>query len=169
MPDEDDPYWRLRPRVVTPDHEICACNSATSIVLQPHFSPNPLSCARCNLEVPPERIGMNASVAESVARWRAFHEAFDVLWLDSGEFEDWAADQLSDPASAVNRRGLALARQLSEWRRCYLWWFQKTSQEGDETGACPCRALQLEPRFTGERPEGGGLLVCEACSLAIAV
>lgn len=112
---------------------------------------------------------MNASVAESVARWRAFHEAFDVLWLDSGEFEDWAADQLSDPASAVNRRGLALARQLSEWRRCYLWWFQKTSQEGDETGACPCRALQLEPRFTGERPEGGGLLVCEACSLAIAV
>ncbi len=166
---EVDPYRRLRPLPPTPDAEICTCDSATSVVLQPHFSPNPLSCARCKLEVPPERIGLDASVADSVATWRTFHEAFYVLWLDSGEFEGWAADQLSDPASSVNRRGLALARQLSEWRRCYLWWFEIDSLEGSEAAACPCCALPLEPRFTGERPQGGGLLVCEACLLAIAI
>jgi hypothetical protein len=140
MTDEVDPYWRLRPKAATPNNEICICDSATFIVLQPHFSPNPLSCARCNLEVPPERIGLHASVADSVATWRTFHEAFYVLWLDSGEFEGWAADQLSDPASPVNRRGLTLARQLSKWRRCYLWWFEIDRLEGSVAAACPCCA-----------------------------
>lgn len=169
MTDEVDPYRRLRPKAATPNNEICVCDSATSIVLQPHFSPNPLSCARCNLEVPPERIGLNAAIVESVATWRRFHEAFYVLWLDSGEFEDWAADQLSNPVSPVNRRGLALARQLSKWRRCYLWWFQLEDIEEGTSTVCPGCALPLEPRFTGERPQGGGLLVCETCLLASAV
>jgi hypothetical protein len=138
-------------------------------VLQPHFSPNPVSCARCNLEVPPERIGLDAPLAEAVAAWRQFHEAFDTLWLDSGEYEGWAAAQLRDPASAVNRRGLELARRLSEWRRCYLWWFRTGDEEEAEPGGCPCCSRPLEPRFMGERPQAGGLLVCEACAIAIAV
>ncbi|MBK8276005.1 MAG: hypothetical protein IPK92_09195 [Nitrospira sp.] len=87
--------------------------------------------------MPPERIGLDAAIVESVATWRRFHEAFYVLWLASGEFEDWAADQLSDPVSPVNRRGLALARQLSKWRRCYLWWFQIGGHRGGNVDCLP--------------------------------
>jgi hypothetical protein len=165
----DDPYWKLRPVPATPSDEVCGCDSATPILLQAHLSPNPLSCARCNLEVPPERVGLDASLAEAVAMWRRFHEAFDTLWLDSGEYEEWAATQLADPGSAVNRRGLVLAGRLSEWRRCYLSWFLAELEERSEPADCPRCAQPLESRFEGERPQGGKLLVCEVCAVAIAV
>ena len=167
----EDPYRKLRPQLATPSDEICVCGSDTPIVLQAHWSPNPLSCARCNLEVPPERIGLDAPLAEAVATWRQFHEAFDTLWLDSGEYEEWAAVQLSKPTSPVNLRGLALAHRLNERRRCYLWWFWSGGEGEEEAvpGACPRCSQALEVRFSGERPQGGSLMVCERCSIAIAI
>lgn len=146
------------------------CGSDIPIVLQAHWSPNPLSCARCNLEVPPERIGLDAPLAEAVAAWRQFHEAFDTLWLDSGEYEEWAAVQLSKPTSPVNLRGLALAHRLNARRRCYLWWFWSAVGEEDAVpDDCPRCSQVLEVRFSGERPQGGSLMVCERCSIAIAI
>ena len=124
MPTDNDPYWKLRPPPPTPDDETCACTSVTPVVLQPHLSPNPLSCARCNLEVPPDRIRFDEHVADSLASWRDFHDCFYFLWLDSGEFEEWAKGHLRDPMSAVNTRGLELVAQINVFRRCYLWWFQ---------------------------------------------
>lgn len=105
MPTDNDQYWKLRPPTPTPEDEICACNSVTPVVLQSKLSPNPLSFARCNLEVPPERIGFDERLADFLASWRNFHDSFYSLWLDSGEFEEWAKGQLCDPVSAVNTRG----------------------------------------------------------------
>lgn len=167
----DDPYLKLRPQPATPPDEICACSSDAPIVLQVHLTPNPLSCARCNLEVPPERIGLDPPLVEAVAAWRAFYQAFDTLWLDSGEHEDWAASHLSNPNSPVNLRGLALVRRLNERRRTYLWWFWPADESGEVAvpAGCPRCSQPLETRFAGERPQGGSLLVCDACSIAIAV
>lgn len=50
----DDPYSKLRPPAPTAPEEMCSCPADTPLVLQSHLSPNPLACARCNLEVPPE-------------------------------------------------------------------------------------------------------------------
>ncbi len=170
MCNDSDPYWKLRPPPPTPQDEVCRCADDTPLVLQPHLSPNPISCARCNLEVPPERIGFNATLAEALASWQSFAECFYGLWLDSGEFEKWAVDQLLDPSSPVNKRGLELAAQLSGCRRCYLLWFQEEEQcDGMLTTECPRCSSKLEARFKGERPLGGTLYVCEQCSIALAV
>lgn len=167
----DDPYWKLRPQAATPPEEICGCDSKTPIVLQGNLRSNPLACARCNLEVPPERIGLDAPLAEAVAAWGRFHGAFDTLWLDSDEYEEWAAVQLSDPASPVTLRGLALVRRLNERRRCYLWWFWPGDgyEESAVPADCPRCSETLEMRFSRERPQAGSLMVCEPCSIAIAV
>ena len=170
MSNDSDPYWRLRPPPPTPEDEVCCCADNTPLVLQPHLSSNPISCARCNLEVPPERIGFNATLAEALASWQSFHECFYLLWLDSGEFEQWAAAQLLDPSSTVNTRGLELAVQLSDFRRCYLWWFQdKERCDRMPTAECPRCSSKLEARFKGERPQGATLYVCEHCSIALGV
>ena len=164
-----DPYWKLRPPPPTPDDEICTCPSATPVLLVSTLSPNPLSCARCNLEVPPERIGFDASLADALASWRDFHDCFFLLWLDSGEFEEWAKSQLLDPSSVVNTRGLGLAAKVNTVRRCYLYWFQdETDPHWVEPRECPLCSAELEARFEGERPEGGTLYVCEHCSIALA-
>lgn len=163
-----DPYWKLRPPPPTPDEEICACDSAMPVLLQPHLSPNPLSCARCNLEVPPERIGFDETLADAIASWQRLHNCFYLLWLDSGDFEKWASTQLRDPSSIVNSRGLELAAKVGGFRPCYLWWFQDEGAEGwVPLTKCPRCSRALEVRFKGERPQGGALLVCEHCWIAL--
>jgi hypothetical protein len=169
MQSENDPYWRLRPPPPTPSDEICACASVEPVLLQANLSRNPLSCARCNLEVPPERIGFDEKLAEALAYYRELHYCFYFLWLASGNFEDWAAAQLRDPSSEVNSRGIELASRIDAFRRCYLWWFQdEGADDWVPPTRCPRCAGALETRFKGERPQGGSLLVCEDCSVALA-
>lgn len=156
-----DPYLKLRPTPPTPTDELCLCDDSPAIVLQSHLSPNPISCAHCNLEVPPEQIGFSVELAEALAHWREFHDAFYRLWLDSGEFEAWAADQLSDPQSTVNLRAFELVSKLNEHRRAYLWWFQdNTRDDFIPISNCPkCDAALKVFR---------GRLRCEVCSIIFA-
>ncbi len=169
MPTKNDPYRKLRPPPPTPADEVCTCASETPVLLQPHLSLNPLSCARCNLEVPPERIGFDERLADALAYWLRLHDSFYFLWLDSGAFEPWAKTHLLNPSSVVNTEGIELASRVSKFRRCYLWWFQ---EEGAEHWApptrCPRCGESLEFHFKGERPQGGSLLICERCSVALA-
>jgi hypothetical protein len=72
-----------------------------------------------------ERFDFDVALVDALASWRDFHDSFYHLWLDSGEFEDWAAGQLRDPSSPVNTRGLDLVRRLGIHHRCCLWWFRR--------------------------------------------
>lgn len=160
MDPNDDPYWKLRPESRTPDDELCSCANSPAIMLQPRLRSNPLSCIACNLEVPPQRVGFSEALAERLAFWRSFHESFYYLWLDSGEFEDWAKAQLEDPESPVNRRGLELVSQLNTHRRTYYWWFQYDGQEDFEPRSrCP--------NCDSELARQDWVHVCEQCSIVV--
>lgn len=132
-----DPWWKLRPAPPTPADELCACEGAPPIMLRSNLGPNPLACAACNLEVKPERVAVSAVIAESLAAWRSFHDCFYLLWLDSGEYEGWARDLLSQPTSPVNLRGLALRAEIDKTRRTYYWWFQGRGLDSAPFG-CNC-------------------------------
>jgi predicted nucleic acid-binding Zn ribbon protein len=156
-----DIYWKLRPAPPTPEDEICSCPGERAIVLAPGLSPNPIACADCNLEVPPERLELSEELSEDLADYNSFYGAFELLWLDSGEFEEWARSQLSDIASPVNTRGLALRKRLDASRRCYYWWFQDpTAEDYEPIARCPGCSKNLIQR--------GTRLVCEACGIMVA-
>src|SRR3989442_641341 len=157
----EDPYWKLRPPPPHPLDEICGCPGAPPVVLSPALSCNPIRCADCNLEVPPERLGFSEELAEELAFWTTFHDAFYHLWLDSGEFESWAKSQLSDVASPVSVRGLELCRKLNEIRNCYYWWFQDTADD-DFKPMVNC------PRCAASLAERKNRLVCESCKILVA-
>jgi len=148
----DDPYFKLRPLAPTAAEEMCSCPVDTPLVLQSRLSRNPLACARCNLEVSPEAVGFDCELAEAIAWWREFHDCFYFLWLDSGEFEMWAAGILQDPSSRVNTEGRELARRLGARRHCFLWWFQaERATDWIPATNCPCCSKELEERFLRER------------------
>jgi hypothetical protein len=157
--DGEDPYFKLRPLGPTADDELCSCG-AVPLVLMCSLGSNPLRCLRCRGEVPPERVGFSADVAEKIAVWRTYFRAFDTLWLDSGEFEELARGQLTDPRSTVNRRGLEAAALLSETRCAYMYWFQE-SWEADFEPLTTCPGCEARLRLLERR------LVCDGCRIAV--
>jgi hypothetical protein len=159
-PEQSDPYWKLRPPTATPDAELCKCTDQAPIVLQGHFSPNPIVCLSCNGEVPPERIGFSGELAEDVAFWKNLHDALYTLWLDSSDYESWARAQLEDPKGRVNVWGLEVVQKLNSHRRTYYWWFQDTSADGF-IPASQC------PRCSADLVEHVGRLICETCSIVV--
>lgn len=144
-----DPYWKLRPLGPTPDEEICHCSSIGSIMLRDSLSPNPLYCVHCNGEVAPERIGFSETIAEQIAFWRGLFRSLYVLWLDSGEYEQWALQQLTNPRGTVNVRGMECAASLNQFTRTYYWWFVDNSAAGfvEPTDCFVCgKSLSPMPR-----------------------
>jgi len=141
----EDPYWKLRPIPPTPADELCDCQGEPPLILRDSLGDNPLACADCNLEVPPERIGFSEELAEELAVWQSFHRCFYQLWLDSGKFASWASAELSHPDSEVNVRGLQAVQNLTRIRTAFLWWFRDTEQEhASPMQTCPACASRLE-------------------------
>jgi hypothetical protein len=156
-----DPYQKLRPASATPDAELCACPQLSALVLQPHLTSNPISCVGCGLEVSPERVELSAELADQIGRWRAFHDAFYALWLDSGEFESWAREQLEDLGTPVNARGIEVARNINRVRRCYYWLFQ-------DTGANSFAPFARCPSCNGKLTALSRWQACEGCAIVVA-
>jgi hypothetical protein len=157
-----DQYSVLRPAQPTPSDKLCQCEDSPPLLLRSVLEPNPVACAKCNLEVPPERLGLSKRLARSLAHWRSFHDCFFLLWLDSAEFEAWACRELSHPQSPVNTRGLALRAELDQLRRSYYFWFQDVEADGFRPlDHCPsCKQGLSDVGLVG--------LVCERCSVLVA-
>src|SRR5262245_52807099 len=100
-----DVYAKLRPPQPTPADEICQCGPETAIKLMTALTYNPIHCVACNLEVPPERLGLSPHQAEAVAYWNWTADGINRLWLASGPYESWARSQLADLASPINIEG----------------------------------------------------------------
>ena len=64
-------------------------------MLRDALGENPLYCVACNGEVAPERIGFDERLAEDIACWLSLHRSLYQLWLDSGEYENWAEKKAS--------------------------------------------------------------------------
>ncbi len=156
-----DPYWKLKPAPPIPEGEYCTCDGSEDIYLCYLLRENPLRCAACSGYVRAETIGFLADVAEAVASWTQFYGCFYLLWLDSGDFEDWALAQMANPASSPNMRGYEVTRMLSTYRRCYFWWFQDVGRDGFEPlVVCPRCKAALTPHYNR--------LACQLCSIVVA-
>ncbi len=130
-----DAYNKLRPWT---EIEACECASAEGLFLVDLLTDNPLHCDFCRKEVDPERLKLTVEETESVARWFSTASALYRLWLDSGEYEEYAKARLLEPNGQVNRDGLKVARTLSARIPTRLWLFHDTD-DGEPTHCPICR------------------------------
>jgi hypothetical protein len=146
-----DVYNKLRPWT---EIEACECASVTGLFLVDLLTDNPLHCDSCRKEVDPERLGLSAEETESVAGWLSAASALYRLWLDSGEYEEYAKARLLDPNGQVNRGGLEVARTLSARIPTRLWFFHDTD-DGEPTNCPICRSeLDTDVKWgTGRCPK----------------
>ncbi len=134
-----DAYGKLRPWTQI---EACQCTTVEGLILVDLLTDNPLHCVACRKEVDPERLGLTVEETEQVAHWFATADALYRLWLDSGEYEEYAKARLLDPVGQVNRAGLEAARTLSARVPTRLWFFHDTD-DGEPTH-CPICETTLD-------------------------
>jgi hypothetical protein len=158
---ELDRYWKLRPAAQRPDDEICRCARVEAVMLCDRLGENPLYCMVCNGEVLPERLGFDDRLTEAIASWRFVHRSLYWLWLESGEYEAWAAQRLADPQGEVHRTGRDVVRRLNETVRAYYWWFQDSGDDQPSASRCPLCGGELLP--CGDWP----FRKCDGCSLLV--
>ncbi len=162
---ESDPYWKLRPTPPTPVEEICDCPPGHRLILVYKLRDNPLDCLECRGEVPPERLALSGELADRIARWRDAYGALYDLWLDSGEYEDWARERLLDPQGQVNRDGIEIAAELNRLIPTFYWWFTDTGVDDYQPPRhCPICHGALE---TLEHCSIQGIQVCDDCRILI--
>lgn len=130
-------YDKLRPWT---EIESCNCKNIQGLFLVDLLTDNPIHCSFCRCEVDPERIELSTKETEDIARWYSAASALYRLWLDSGEYEDYAKSRLIDPLSQINKDGCNIAKDLSTKIPTKLWYFHDTDDGDPEI--CPiCGAL----------------------------
>jgi predicted nucleic acid-binding Zn ribbon protein len=161
---DPDIYSKLRPPAPTPDDEICSCSGKPPIKLMYALGDNPIHCMDCNLEVLPDSLGLNENLVQAIAHWRHVHAALYHLWLDSGEYERWAAEQLYDLINDMNHEGREVQRDLNDIRRCYYMYFQDESADDYQPlEDCPSCKRPLVAYDKFRVPQR----VCETCSIVV--
>ena len=81
-----------------------------------------------------------------------------MIWLDSGEYEAWAAALLADAQGQVNRRGRGIVARLNAIVPAYYWWFEDADLP---LTVCPvCWGPLAEY-------EGRNFRVCAACRILV--
>ena len=134
-----DVYNKLRPWT---ELEACECASVEGLFLVDLLTDHPLHCDFCRKEVDTERLNLTVEETEAVARWFSVVSALYRLWLDSGEYEEYAKARLLDPNGQVNRDGLEVARALSARIPTRLWFFH--DMDDGEPANCSVSRSELD-------------------------
>ena len=147
-----DSYERLRPYT---DDSACDCTSIDRLLLADILTSNPVRCFKCKGYVDPKRIAMTEGQVEAVASWERVFGALYQLWLDSGEYEVWAKQQLLRSDGRVNVLGMAARASLAESFPTFYWWFHESDDPVPKS--CPWCSGQV---VAAERH---GTIQCNKC------
>lgn len=151
-----DVYNLLRPCA---DTRHCDCEAIEQLLLVYTLMENPIQCFRCKGIVDPARLTLSEPQVASVARWCSVFGALYDLWLDSGEYERWAKEQMLRRGGQVNVQGIAAAAALSETLPTYYWWFHET--DDPIPTSCPWCGGPVTPAIRH------GECQCDSCRIVI--
>jgi hypothetical protein len=149
-------YDKLKPFTAI---EYCECPQVTELLLVYMHVDNPIYCYQCKKDVNVERLELAQSEVDELASCFSTYGSLYALWMDSGEYEDWAKTKLLDRHGQVNKAGVAIAKSLSQKIPTYYWWFH------DADDADPVNCPNCDTALNTDVPNGFGK--CERCCVAI--
>jgi hypothetical protein len=153
---EYNAYQKLRPWT---DIEHCECASVESLLLVDILSDNPIYCGYYRKEIDPERLQLSVAEVEEIASWFGDASALYRLWLNSGEYEQYAKERLLDQQGQVNINGREIARKLSGKWPTRVWLFHDT--DDDTPTHCPVCQNPLDENVKW------GIGYCHQCFIQI--
>ena len=138
---------------------VCNCDQIKSLFLLSMLSDNPIYCGECRQEADPNKLGFDKNEIDKMNSWHLVAGSLYKLWIDSGEYEEYAKACLTDPFGEINTDGIDLAKDLSNKIPTKFWMFSDT-EDGTPTHCPICKnGLNLDVRW--------GTGCCEKCSIQI--
>jgi predicted nucleic acid-binding Zn ribbon protein len=113
----------------------------------------------CKNEIDPEALKIDDGLVDDIASWYGVFKSLYSLWLNSGEYEPYAKDKLTDKRSQVNIEGMSVAKKLSVHYPSYYWLF--TDTDDNELSRCPncAKTLDFDVKYgTGK---------CDDCNVVV--
>ena len=143
--------------------EYCRCRRGGSYKLMWAATQSPLWCLRCERSLSVRRLCLDDDARAKVADWSRQFANIYTLWTESGSYETWAARQLFDLASPLNRHGLALVTELAHSFDCYYWFDLDRTEETEpvQLEECPSCGESMEAIEGARIPA----LVCTNCRI----
>ncbi len=140
-------------------NEECRCASIRCLYLVYTLSENPVCCGDCRGEVSLERLSLSSDELESLRNCFNVFGSLYKLWLDSGEYEEYAKERLLDSSGQVNLHGMRLAKKISSHILVYYWWFWDS--EDGVPDRCPSCQGNLDYNITWAEGK------CDCCHIVI--
>ena len=72
---------------------------------------------------------LNERLFEKIYFWHQVYRSVYYLWLDSSEYETWATQQLENPYSYANQKGLKLLPELNAHGKFFFLLFSRVHDE----------------------------------------
>ena len=155
----EDKYRKLRPWPETSAEERCDCKNVEGIYLAYKFCSNPINCLECDGEIAPESLSLSETAVDAIATWNAVFGSLFTLWIESGEYEEWAKEQLLSSTGQVNEQGLNICRNLLNPNLAYYLWFY--TEPDTRPDRCPCCNIEFSLTSWNNR------LACHACRIIV--
>jgi hypothetical protein len=92
--------------------DACTC-SKRSILLSVSLSRDVLPCGACGGSIDVDKIKGPREAIHLLKRWIDQAYAIEMLWFASGEYEDWAKNELDSGKSKLNQLGRQVAQKLT--------------------------------------------------------
>jgi predicted nucleic acid-binding Zn ribbon protein len=118
------------------------------------------------LNISPNRLHLSKELTSELLLWQHQFDSLYKLWLNSGDQEKQALEQLSSIDSEVNKIGLTLTHKLGQVHQCYYWWFiDKSDENHAKFSACPNCKTDLIKRKNKINID---TYICKQCKIIIA-
>ena len=155
-------FDKLGPAPATPSEDLCSCTTPHAWKLMYALGSNPIACASCNLEVRIEALNFPNDLFDATAHWCSIWGSLFKLWLSSGEYEEFARNELLDLNSPANKEGLELSKAISQFHPCHYQAFEEQdSEDWKPRSTCPICEAGLNPFSPGKTNHSA----CHPCNI----
>ena len=141
----------------------CTCADSSQFILRGHgFGANKavIFCGHCQGYYPRYRVQELLGEAEpGIETWARVTGHVYQIWLLTGELEDWALNELTNPTSATNVAGLKHAHDISAQLGKPVWHYMFVSKDKVCDNCARCGARSEPSLFAGPS------YVCQRCRL----
>ncbi len=143
----------------TPRNEICTCTDREYLLVMYSLGFNPIHCIGCNLEIDPATLLLPDLTVDALYYWNHLYAAIERLWLDSDEYESWAAEAQTNIFGRVNVLGLEATNLLN--KQYSTLYSIRVKQSSSLPPTCPGCGNSMENRRFREFER----FICQSCHL----